>query len=203
MVLFYRRLWLALAAGVCCTLNSCLLVTEVVPNIADELNPAPALVTYTLKKGGHYADYKPIRILSTARMKFQVTFDSTAIYTTTLKKNQGDINKLYGMSDCRTDHHTNSARFGWRWYKEQLELLAYTYKDKELSYELIGAVPIGEPITCELRMEKQQYVFEANGKRITMPRGCSGEADGLQLYPYFGGNEAAPHDITIKIRELL
>jgi hypothetical protein len=36
-----------------------------------------------------------------------------------------------------------------------------------------------------------------------MDRGCSGGSlASYQLYPYFGGDETAPHDITILIDEL-
>jgi hypothetical protein len=41
-----------------------------------------------------------------------------------------------------------------------------------------------------------------NGKTLFLPRHCSGTYRRYRLYPYFGGDEVAPHDITIKITEL-
>ena len=43
-------------------------------------------------------------------------FDSTTIYQTANPSKQGDINKLFGFSDCNLyDHMSSSARWGWRY----------------------------------------------------------------------------------------
>jgi len=136
-------------------------------------------------------------------MRFAVTFDSTAIYTTTNPANQGDINKLYGVSDCGSDHQTNSARFGWRWFNGKLELHAYTYLNKVRKSAYIGDIPLGKATVCELKLENEQYTFSASGHTVSLPRACNGAGAGYQLYPYFGGDEAAPHQVTIAIQELL
>ncbi|MDX5422996.1 MAG: hypothetical protein LPK14_12135, partial [Hymenobacteraceae bacterium] len=117
--------------------------------------------------------------------------------------NQADINKLYGLSDCSTDHHTNSARFGWRWYENRLEIHAYTYLNTVRRSALIGTVALGAPATYELQLKDGEYLFILNGKRLALPRACTGKGEGYQLYPYFGGDETAPHDISIVIKELL
>jgi hypothetical protein len=41
-----------------------------------------------------------------------------------------------------------------------------------------------------------------NEKEATLPRHCSGNYTRYKLYPYFGGDELAPHKIEIKITEL-
>ncbi|WP_246000438.1 hypothetical protein [Pontibacter diazotrophicus] len=157
---------------------------------------------YTIKEGFHYADINSYKRRTTDRLRFSVVFDSTAIYTTADPDNQGDINKLYGLSDCGSAHHTNSARFGWRWYNGKLELHAYTYFNNERNAAYVGSVTLGEPAICEIRMENKKYVFYLNGKSVSLPRACTGTGEGYQLYPYFGGDETAPHDVTITIREL-
>lgn len=159
-------------------------------------------MTYVLKKGMHNADSNPLKSVSSAAMRFAVTFDSTAIYTTVDPANQGDINKLYGFSDCSSMHHVNSARFGWRWYNNRLELHAYTYLNKIRNSVFVAAVELGKETTCEIKTENDQYVFTCNGQTVTMGRGCNGQVSGYQLYPYFGGDETAPHNITITIKEL-
>lgn len=192
---------LAPAVLFCVFLGACDTITEVKPkaDIADSVDTA---VLYTIAKGGHYSDKNTYKQLHAANLKFQVVFDSSAIYTSKATNNQGDINKLYGFSDCGTLHHVNSARFGWRWFNNRLELLAYTYVNKQVKYELITAVAINEPIHCELKAEEGQYRFIVGDKEVILPRACSGLVEGYQLYPYFGGNETAPHKITIKIAEV-
>ncbi|TPE46419.1 hypothetical protein FJM65_00085 [Pontibacter mangrovi] len=177
---------------------ACKSVTEVAPNTVKEEEG----IVYTIREGQHYADKNSLKELHVSALKFEVTFDSSAIYTSATANNQADINKLYGLSDCNTSHHTNSARFGWRWYNNRLELLAYTYLNKAWDYKLLGAVPIGQKVPLELRMEDGSYTFKLYGQEVSMPRACEGPSAGYQLYPYFGGDETAPHDVTILIKDL-
>jgi hypothetical protein len=124
------------------------------------------------------------------------------MYTLANSANQADINKLYGVSDCGTEHHTNSARFGWRWLNGQLEIHAYTYQNKKRNTAYIGTVALGKPSIFEIKIEDNRYTFSLNDKKVVMERNCTGTGEGYQLYPYFGGDEVAPHDITISIKEL-
>ncbi|HEY4650008.1 MAG TPA: hypothetical protein VIG72_01285, partial [Pontibacter sp.] len=155
----------------------------------------------TIKNGEHSAG-APFLARQTDILTFEATFDASAIYQTIDRSNQGDINKLYGLADCRTDHHSNSARFGWRWYNNQLEIHAYTYLNKVRQSELIGVVELNKTYTYRIDLQGNKYIFRLNGTTVEMPRHCTGLAEGYQLYPYFGGDEVAPHDISIAIREL-
>ncbi len=187
-----------------CTLQSCQLVPEVLPALNPEMETAAtaAFTRFTIPKGSHYADRSSLKKVQTAHLRFAVTFDSTAIYSTIDPSNQGDINKLYGLSDCGNDHHTNSARFGWRWYKNRLELHAYAYTNKVRKSAYVGAVTLGKATVCEISLEGEQYVFTMDGKTVALPRACNGAGEGYQLYPYFGGDETAPHNISIDIQTL-
>lgn len=194
----FTRKFQLLAVLSCFCLASCHTTGSVAP-AADEISPSTVL--YTIKKGEHDSG-SPIILTSVARIRFDATFDTSAIYRTQNEANQGDINKLYGVADCRTDHHTNSARFGWRWYNDQLEIHAYTYQNKVRQSKLVGVVELNKTYTYDLKLEEHKYVFSLNGTTVTLPRHCSGPAEGYQLYPYFGGDEVAPHDITIAIRDI-
>jgi hypothetical protein len=131
-----------------------------------------------------------------------VLFDSSAIYKTIDPVNQYDINKLYGLADCNTFHQQNSARMGWCWVKNKLEIHAYGYKNGVRKSEFITAIPIGKPAEMSIEMQDSTYLFRVNDKFVELPRGCNGEGNGYKLYPYFGGDEFAPHDITIKVKDL-
>ncbi len=164
--------------------------------------PASAPTTYTIPAGAHYTTQHPFKKVSLNTLKFKVTFNSSAIYTTRDPANQTDINKLYGVADCGTPHHTNSARFGWRWYNNQLELYAYTYSNGARNSVLVGVIKLDQPSICELVLEDKMYTFRMDGKQVHLPRACNGVGDGYQLYPYFGGDETAPHAISIAIEDI-
>ena len=159
--------------------------------------------TYLIKKGYHYSDGSQYKTIGNDEMKFVVVFDSSVIYRSALPENQYDINKLFGFSDNGTDHHQYSARFGWRWSDQALRLFAYVYNNGKVESKEIGAVKIGDEINCVIRINASNYVFIMNDLIIQMPRQSAGsKATGYQLYPYFGGDETAPHDIKIRIRQI-
>jgi hypothetical protein len=158
-------------------------------------------VKYTISSGAHYASdnvYKPVE---TSDLKFTVRFDSSAIYQSVLAQNQYDINKLYGFSDNGAAHHRFSARFGWRWSGGALRVFAYVYNAGKVLSEELGVVPIGAPVACRIKVDSTAYVFYCNEYVRTVPRqSTTPKGKGYLLYPYFGGDEAAPHEVRIWIR---
>jgi hypothetical protein len=161
-----------------------------------------SFIDYNIKKGEQYCDKNGFKQVKITTMKFTVKFDSTAIYTTIDPANQGDINKLYGFSDNKSQHHEFSARFGWRWYKNALNLMAYYYNNSVVEWKDLGNVEIGKEHACAINIFADHYDFVLNGKTTQAPRKSTGAAaEGYQLYPFFGGTENAPHDIKILIRD--
>jgi hypothetical protein len=131
-----------------------------------------------------------------------VKFDSSAIYITKDAGNQYDVNKLYGFSDNGSSHQQFSARLGWRWSDNALRLFGYTYNNGQFSFEEIAKISIGLENDCAIIVSGTSYIFTVNGKTVTMPRLSEGTvATGYKLFPYFGGDEPAPHDIHIWIKE--
>jgi hypothetical protein len=135
-------------------------------------------------------------------MKFVARFDTSAIYTTVNPVNQYDINKLYGFSEG-LDHQVNSARIGWRWSDGALRLFGYIYKSSVRYSQEITTIPFNTDITCSIKLSGYNYLITANGVTVTLPRASnSTSASGYQLYPYFGGDENAPKNIYIKIKNI-
>ncbi|KAA6434392.1 hypothetical protein FOE74_09330 [Rufibacter glacialis] len=171
--------------------------------VEDAVKPQEPIVeegtTYSIKSGGHETT-NPFVMVKTNSIKFEVRFDSTAIYATKDPGNQADINKLYGMSDCSTFHHENSARFAWRWYQNRLELHAYSYNGGKNTSTFITAIDLNKTYTCMLTLTDSKYIYQVGNAAVEHARACTGEGKGYQLYPYFGGDETAPHDIKIKIK---
>ena len=165
------------------------------------------LTTYTIYQGHFYADgYDSTHFvrITTDDLKFTAKFDSSAIYSTFFATDQLDVNKLYGFSDNNTDHHSFSARIGWAWYYNAFHLFGYTYNNGVRTIQQLGQYPIGVILYCRIQTDNinKLYLFTVNGKTTTMPRAATtAKGSGYRLYPYFGGEEPAPHTVTIQISE--
>ena len=159
-------------------------------------------VLYTIGKGAQYCNKSTFVATSYSKLSFAIKFDSTAIYNTILAENQDDINKLFGFSDNNAQHHQYSARFGWRWSSNALRLFGYTYNNSIRSSIELGTIAIGSENNCSIKVDSSLYVFTLNGKKINMPRESkTALAEGYKLFPYFGGDEFAPHAISVWIKE--
>lgn len=174
-------------------------------NVSSSKQPSTttAFVQYTILKGDQYCDKSNFVPVKLKQLSFKVKFDSSAIYKTSIASNQLDINKLLGFSDNNATHHEFSARFGWRWSDNALRIFAYDYNNDTMSFKELGAVEIGKENSCSITVSGDKYIFSLNGTETIMPRASNTiEAEGYQLYPYFGGDESAPHTISIWIEML-
>ena len=160
-------------------------------------------ITYIIRTGNHECDQHSYIPVQYTEQKFKVLFDSSSIYKSLIPGNQYDIHKLYGFSDNDADHHNFSARFGWRWENNALRLFTYVYNNSVLSKKEIMILQIGTVYNCSIKVSKEQYFFTVNDKSVSMLRLSTTETgNGYKLFPYFGGDETAPHDIRIWIKEL-
>lgn len=166
---------------------------------------------YLIKKGNHESSIensinpKGLRTLKTETMNLTVRFDESARYNIS-KKNQKDINKLFGFADCNSLHHENSARFGWNYNPEtnQVDIFTYVYQNTNRLYKQIGSMAIGESVNMSISLEEDQYVFWFGNEFQSVARGTACEKGVYYLlYPYFGGDETAPQDIRVYITEHL
>lgn len=155
--------------------------------------------TYVIKKGDHFSRHT-FRFFRDDVMEFAAQFDESAIYDLGSDYEQSDINKLFGFIDCGSAVHENSARFGWRWYSNRLEIFAYCYYNGIRMDKYITSVNIGQEYTYKITATSSYYVFELDGLNVVMPRGCDESYKKEFLYPYFGGTQVAPHDIKVKIK---
>ena len=157
---------------------------------------------YIIEKGKQFCNNNSYVVTSYSKLKFLAKFDSSAIYKTIDPGRQNDINKLYGFSDNNTTHHQFSARFGWRWSNNELRLFGYIYNDGLNEFKDLGTVALGAENVCAIKVTPTAYHFLLNGKTDSLPRTSKTiKAEGYKLYPYFGGNESAPHTINIFIKE--
>lgn len=197
---------LCLAAGLV-LLSACQKPADAVSDTTESsapVAPRDGFIKYTIAKGEHYASNNTYQLLETDELTFAVRFDSSAIYQSIKAENQYDINKLYGFSDNNALHHSFSARFGWSWNKNALRLYGYIYNEGKVSAQELAVVEIGAEVHCAIRVVGNAYQFYVNEKlEATMPRkAATPKASGYLLYPYFGGDEVAPHNVNIWIKKL-
>ncbi len=155
--------------------------------------------TFTIKKGKHRSTYSFGYSKDTV-FGWNIEFDSSAIYKCVDSLNQYDINKLIGWSDCGEDHMENSIRFGWRWLNDNLEIHWYKHENGDFSFSKICDVDICKEHSYELTITDWDYKMRVDGTCVWVSRNCVYAGNRYQLYPYFGGDETAPHDIRIKIK---
>ena len=162
----------------------------------------PQFVLYTIPAGQHSSDKSVIKSVKVTTMNFVAKFDNSAIYQSVIPENQYDINKLYGFSEG-FNHQYNSARIGWAFNDGSLRLYAYAYNKGVRESQEITPVSIGTEVSCSISVSSYLYTFTVNNVSLTLPRANStSSASGYQLYPYFGGDEVAPQNIYISIKQL-
>jgi hypothetical protein len=164
----------------------------------------PLLRTFLIKKGEHYSKGRVAETLQDSKMFFEAKFNSSAKYDFGDLALQSSKNKLLGFSDCNSLHHENSARFGWQWYNNRLEIFAYCYANGKRIEKFIGVVNLDEFNTYEIDITDTHYSFRLNNDQpILIDRGDACQSGIFyMLWPYFGGSLPAPHDITIEVQRL-
>ena len=131
---------------------------------------------------------------------FKSIFDSSTIYITDDPINQYDVNKLYGVSDCGCNHKQYSMRLGWRWLNDSLEILWFKHMHGTFTFEKIKTINLNQSYKYSITLEDSLYLICVDGMCVSTKRSCNGTYRHYYLYPYFGGDEKAPHDIKIKIK---
>lgn len=171
---------------------------------------APKEIEYLIPSGQHESRVQngfaadKIRTLKSNDFSFTARFDESVRYDLG-NNNQYDINKLMGFSDCNSLHHENSIRFGWRYSieKDNIEIFAYAYSNSVMNYQYMGDVAINETAFYQIQITEHTFLLQINGDLSFELERTANCDKGLyyMLFPYFGGNEVSPHDVSIFIEE--
>ena len=148
---------------------------------------------YTIPEGKHRSG-NFYNTPNDSKIKFDFILDESAEYISEVPRNQSDINKIYGF------------RLGWRYNEltDKIELCWLRHEDGVHKGETIRTIEPNKIYNATIDIETFWYVIIINSdttKVIRRPKGMWGLVRRYMLYPYFGGNEYAPHNITIKIKE--
>ena len=176
----------------------CLAIVSCTKNV-DDLGFRTYVIPEGQHRSGSYFNHP-----DNSRINFQFILDESAEYTTEIPENQNDVNKIYGFSDFGKAHQKYSIRLGWRYVKGNVELCWLKRENSNNSSGFIKNVELNEIYNAVIDIKTFYYVIVVNNDTTMVrrrPDGFWGTIRRYYLYPYFGGNEFAPHDITIKIRE--
>jgi len=158
---------------------------------------------YTIPAGEHSSG-SFINHPNNSKISFQFILDESAYYETEIPENQHDVNKIYGFSDFGAKHQKYSIRLGWRYIENNLELCWLRHEDGVHSSATIKIIQPDVIYNATIDIKTFYYVIVIDNDTTLVrrrPEGNWGLIRRYYLYPYFGGNEYAPHDITIKIKE--
>jgi len=159
---------------------------------------------FLVRKGEYYSVPRVSETLQSQKLIFDARFNESAVYDLGDPAVQCNKNKLMGFCDCNSLVHENSARFAWQWNNNRLEIYGYCYANGVRAEQFVGVAPLNEYSHYELEIKGNSYVFTLNNEApVSMKRGTtSGVGFYYKLWPYFGGDIAAPHDVTIDIKAI-
>jgi hypothetical protein len=154
---------------------------------------------YVIPAGEHYSTHSVKIYSGKTSLPFIVNFDESCSYDLGTI-DQLDVNKLAGVSFG--NHETNSIRIGWAYNLEtqKMDLFAYCYENGVRIIHPIGNCNLSEDVSIKLELN-----FKNNFFRVTRADSAFQEFSytypflkaGYYLFPYFGGNNPAPHEMII------
>lgn len=164
------------------------------------------LAKYTIKKGKHYCSRRLPGLHFGSSMSRRVTLNPSMLYEH-LNKDSYDWNKLFGFS-FGFMHHNNSVRFVWRPAFNDpgmIEIGAYQYNKGVRAMEVICKLNAKQQIAYDFEIRLQYnkafyHIDNVDVKTATMAFKKPFSLFGFKLFPYFGGQNKAPKEISIFIR---
>lgn len=161
---------------------------------------------FTIKKNNHYSNIAQVFIKKPSEYSAKVKFDSSAMYQF---GTETDWNKLLGVAyveGLNNPVHNESARWVWRWNQGFLQLSPYCYVDgKIVKNKIVITRNINTYIDLSIKIDysKKEYKFYVDGVLIYTQVFIHDKNRAYILFPYFGGNHVAPHDIRIIFRDMV
>ena len=155
---------------------------------------------FKIKEGKHRSVNK-VKTINRDNIHFELLLTNSCKYETRNPMNQWDVNKIFGFSDG-DGHQRNSARIGWRFVNNEIQLMAYTHYNGDFYFKKICVVNPDTYYDCRINCLHDRYEFIVDSDTVYMDRYWIYSNRRYLLWPYFGGDEVAPHDVTIRVKLL-
>jgi hypothetical protein len=158
---------------------------------------------YNIKKGNHYSLHLPKFHCKKNNLIFNVEFNKNCLYTIN-DEDKFDINKLYGIS--WGNHMNNSFRIGWRKniFSENLEIFLYSHNNGHITFEYLCMLDVEKKYTFLIHFSYLNNTIMTYNLDYNIQKEISFRfpkfKGGYYLFPYFGGNKVALHDMNIEIK---
>lgn len=161
---------------------------------------------FTTHKGKHRAWPWVLALFFGNKIVRDIEFDISAKYDLQTEDNK-DVNKLFGFGFFPS-HHDQSARFGWNYNAvlNSINIFYYCYVDGKRAFRQLCTIPLYTRVRMSIDVINKVYSFTVTDPKnewrvyggIDVPFTHT-KKFGYRLGCFFGGNNPAPHDITIKI----
>lgn len=158
---------------------------------------------YTIKKGNHYSNFNLPKLIFSDTLKFKCSFDKNCLYEF-INKDSGDLSKLVGLSDNYI-HMKDSIRIGWRNMDNSnvIELHVFAHVDSKMISTYLCSVEPNTEFIGSILIYENVYMVDVTYKNTTYSKTIARTSKfpniRYMLKPYFGGDNTAPHDMTINI----
>lgn len=162
---------------------------------------------YKVLKGWHYAFilFRRLGGWYYNKNEYYIKFNLSKECWWSPKRNpdDGDVNKLIGITFGIFGIHKDSIRLGWRPDFENegmIEILSYVYdkKTKAVIKRPIITIPVETDIYGTFRILKDKYEISVNDKMVVVPNNSPDKKIHKLLYPYVGGNNTAIRTMYFK-----
>lgn len=155
---------------------------------------------FVIREGEHGATGLRVSVVvGNTRLRFKAKFYPNCIYKPQREPEQ--ISKLYGISYGK--HHHCSARIGWRSDGNRIEVLSYVYTAHEQRVSRhIAFIDVQEWHEYTILRQGQMVELSMDDGPAHTYELISPTAIGYRLFPYFGGEIPAPHEMWIEVEVL-
>ena len=165
---------------------------------------------YEIKKGSHYASMSIFEKIGAIGWKIKnlsirFIFREACWWSPARNTDDLDQNKLAGIG-FGTNHHNNSVRLTWVPDFDRpgmINVYGYTYDDKKegqkFTIAFIRAVRVLEPVNARIESRDGAYFITVQDVTVRMENNKTDPNLCFRLFPYFGGNNTAPHDMVIEL----
>lgn len=166
---------------------------------------------FSFKRGKHYPKGFHFGLTFKKSVAYICKFDKSCLYNMD-DNDKYDINKLCGFSTTWF-HHKQSGRIGWRCLDgKKIEILTYSYNDgtrEQTETDILGTVLPDQEFYVTIEDNEDTFIYTY--QNMATPNSYVKAVDKKQkdwflfhylLYPYFGGNKTAPHDMSLYVKRL-